>query len=70
VEVRSPVSTSGYSLTQNGVLLLSEVGVPQVGGELVFACFEITLKIGVVGGFCGCVCEVYLLSSAMCRHPV
>jgi len=52
--VRSPVSTSGYNLTQNGVLLLPEAGVPQVGGELVFACFEIALKIGVVGGFRGC----------------
>lgn len=49
--MRSPVSTSGYSLTENGVLLLSEVVVPQVGGELVFACFEITLKIVLVGGF-------------------
>ena len=51
--MRSPVSTSGYSLTQNGVLLLSEVGVPQVGGELAFACFEFTLRIDVVGGFAG-----------------
>jgi hypothetical protein len=53
--VNSPVSTSGYSLTQNGVLLLSEVVVPQVGGELVFAWVEMTLRTGVVTGFRGCV---------------
>jgi hypothetical protein len=34
-------------------MLLSEIGVPQVGGELVFSCFEITLKLGAVGGFRG-----------------